>query len=370
MASAKYKRGADGYFTAHAWDGSYNTDGTKHYKTLRSKKSSGDLEKKVDAFKKQVESRNQIKKSDVTFMDYSRMWSDTYKANVEHNTKMMYYNIIEKHFIALDGVKLQDIARIHLQLILNNSDDKKRTQQQIQMIFKQVIKSAVLDKLFPANVMEDIFNNVSPIKYKAPENRPLTESEKQAVFKADFKEQDKILVYLIYGCGLRREEVLALTVFDFNMKKKEVNINKAHEFVNGKPRQKEPKSVNGYRSVPIPLKVFSAVESYVSRKKASGKSYLFVMRNGKPVTKSSYDKAWARILKAMQAVSNELIVELTAHVFRHNFCTNLCYQIPKISIKRIAQLMGDTESMVLNVYNHMIMEKEDAEGAVNDAMNF
>lgn len=94
------------------------------------------------------------------------------------------------------------------------------------------------------------------------------------------------------------------------------------------------------------------------------------MRNGKPVTKSSYDKAWARILKAMQAVSNELIVELTAHVFRHNFCTNLCYQIPKISIKRIAQLMGDTESMVLNVYNHMIMEKEDAEGAVNDAMNF
>ena len=31
--------------------------------------------------------------------------------------------------------------------------------------------------------------------------------------------------------------------------------------------------------------------------------------------------------------------------------------------------MGDTEAMVLKVYNHMILEKEDAEGAVNDAMN-
>ena len=30
--------------------------------------------------------------------------------------------------------------------------------------------------------------------------------------------------------------------------------------------------------------------------------------------------------------------------------------------------MGDTEAMVMNVYNHIILEKEDAEAAVNDAM--
>lgn len=61
---------------------------------------------------------------------------------------------------------------------------------------------------------------------------------------------------------------------------------------------------------------------------------------------------------------------LTAHIFRHNYCTMLCYQIPKISIKRIAQLLGDKEKMVLEVYNHVVMEKEDAAGAVNDAINF
>lgn len=31
---------------------------------------------------------------------------------------------------------------------------------------------------------------------------------------------------------------------------------------------------------------------------------------------------------------------------------------------------GDSEKMVIEVYNHIIMEKEDADGAVNDAMNF
>lgn len=88
------------------------------------------------------------------------------------------------------------------------------------------------------------------------------------------------------------------------------------------------------------------------------------------MTKSSYDKMWAQILKAMQSVSDDQIKGLTAHVFRHNYCTNLCYQIPKISVKKIAQLMGDAEAIVLKVYNHMILEKEDAETAVNDAMNF
>ncbi len=87
------------------------------------------------------------------------------------------------------------------------------------------------------------------------------------------------------------------------------------------------------------------------------------------VTNSSYDKMWRRILKAMQAVTKEQIVGLTARVFRHNYCTNLCYQ-PKISIKKIAQLMGETEAVTLKVYNHMILEKEATESAGNDAMNF
>ena len=79
---------------------------------------------------------------------------------------------------------------------------------------------------------------------------------------------------------------------------------------------------------------------------------------------------WARILKSLQSVSDEPITGLTAHVFRHNYCTELCYQIPTISIKRIAQLLGDSERMVLEVYNHIILEKEDADKAVNNALNF
>ena len=35
----------------------------------------------------------------------------------------------------------------------------------------------------------------------------------------------------------------------------------------------------------------------------------------------------------------------------------------------IARLVGDSEKVVLEVYNHLMLEKEDSISAVNDALN-
>lgn len=369
MASTKYRRGKDGYFQAKVWDGTWK-DGKKHRVTLRTKKSSRELERMVNDFTADVEARKHIRHTDITFLRYARSWKAVYKMQREGNTRAMYENIIEKHFVRLDSVSLQSIDRIHLQQLLNGADGHPRTQQQIYQTFRQVLQSAVADHVFPANVFEDIFRNIDTVKYTPGEKRPLTENERICLFKADLSLSDKVFAYILYGCGLRRGEALALTIFDINLKKQELTVNKAHELIEGSVRQKPPKSDNGYRTVPIPDRIFPAIEEYVSRLRASGKTYLFTMRNGQPMTKSSYDKMWRRIRLAMQAVSDEPITGLTAHIFRHNYCTMLCYQIPAISIKRIAQLLGDTERMVLEVYNHIVLEKEDAESAVNNAMNF
>lgn len=63
-----------------------------------------------------------------------------------------------------------------------------------------------------------------------------------------------------------------------------------------------------------------------------------------------------------------VITGLTAHIFRHNYCSNLCYKVPEISIKKIAQLTGDTEKVVIDVYNHIIDEKEDVSEVVESAL--
>ena len=50
MATAKFKKGKDGYYSTNVWDGTYKDNGKKKYKHLRSPKSSKDLEKKVKEF--------------------------------------------------------------------------------------------------------------------------------------------------------------------------------------------------------------------------------------------------------------------------------------------------------------------------------
>ena len=63
------------------------------------------------------------------------------------------------------------------------------------------------------------------------------------------------------------------------------------------------------------------------------------------------------------------ITGLTAHIFRHNFCTELCYQIPAISTKMIAKLLGDDERMVLDVYSHILAERENVAETLNKAFS-
>ncbi len=366
MAKAKYTKGSDGYYQTKVWDGTYTELGKKKYVTLRTDKSSKALEKLVNEHNRAVEERRLVKKTDMLFTTYAKTWRTVYKANREKNTLAMYDRIIGK-FSVLEGVRLCDISRLHYQTVINNADGHPRTQQQIVLTFKQILKSAVADRYLPANIIPDIFDHADRIKYYASEKRPLTETEKAAVFRADLLPQEKAFLYVLYGCGLRRGEALALTRFDIDLQRCTLSVRRALAFDGNSAYIKGTKSSNGIRTVPIPSKVLPFLRTYchdIHREK------LFCTRDGSWVTKSSYRKMWSRILAGLQAVADGPIEGLTAHVFRHNYCTNLCYQIPAISIGKVAELLGDTEKMVLEVYNHIIAEKEDTAGAVESALNF
>lgn len=374
MAKRKYSPGKDGVYSTLVWDGTYNKDGSKHRKQLRSLKSSADLEKIVNKFKADVENRNILQKTDITFLQYARNWRQVYKAKVSMNTRKMYDNIIEKHLVKLDGVGLQDIGRMHLYIVLN--DANAPTGRQIFITFKQIVKSAVKDKYLPPITIDDIFGDEKAPKAPKREKRPLTDIEKQGLLNAVFKTpMDRMFVYLIYGCGVRREEALAVQFpFDFNFTDNTVAINKVIVFDGNEPVLKyTPKSENGYRLIPMPASLVHEVKSY--GKTLNGGGFMFFTQGRELMTKSSYDKMWSRIVTAINhgaGGTNDLqvVYGLTAHIFRHNYCTNLCYQIPTISIKKIAELMGDTEKVVLDVYDHIIASKEDPRTAIENAVGW
>lgn len=363
MAKAKYTKGKDGYYKTNVWDGTYTESGKKHLISLRSKKSSKDLEEKVIEHNRKIKEREFVRQSDSTFLDYARAWKKAYKSHLEHNTNEMYTNIIEKHFTSLN-VPVSAITRAHYITAFNNISGK-RTKQQFQMIFKQVLKSTIHDKLLPASALDEILADTIKVKYKPQPKRALTEAEKEAIKKCKFKDdRDKVFLYLLYYTGMRGEEIRALTKFDFNFTRKEISVSKAVTFDKNEPLLKDTKN-NKHRIIPMSDALISVCEPYLATLKHTN---LFFMDDGYYLTKSAYRRMWERVLKEIQNNSKEPIFGLTPHIFRHNYCSSLCNKIPEISITKIAEILGDSEKMVIEVYNHELSNKEKPHEVIASAL--
>lgn len=368
MAKAKYKFNENrGEFITLVWDGTYTATGAKHRKRITSKKSSADLEKKVIAFKQSLEEQNNLSFDSRTFYEYSMHWLEISKANKEKNTRQMYKNVIEKHLSYLHDIPITKIQHSHFQQIINIASDRPRTCEQIYITFRQIIKSAIRDRILPKSAFDDICTDISlPTRIKT-EKRPLTAIEEQAVKCVSLYGQKAVFLFTIYYCGSRRGETLALEKKDFNFTDKTLNINKNLIFIDGMPEIKNyPKTHNGIRTVPMPPGLIEKIKPIIDN---AEDGYIFKTANRPLMTKSSYDNMWRSIVLSLNIAigynpnakknkEEKQITELTAHVFRHNYCTELCYRVPEISTKMIAKLMGDNEKMVLEVYSHIVEEKE------------
>ena len=374
MASTKYKLNSRGYYEAKVWDGTYTASGAKHRKTITSKKSSADLEKKVAAFKRKIE-EEEVAEVNITFGEYSKRWFEIYKQTKELNTQKMYRTCVFKYLAPLEDIRLIDIKHSHFQQIINENMEHPKTCKNIKLAFTQIIKSAVRDRYLPHSAIEDITMDISMPKYLKPSKRALTALERRCMIEADLDERKRAFVTILYYCGLRRGEALALTAKDFNWKKNTVSISKVIVFDNNAPVLKPyPKSDNGIRSVPLPDACIKPLKDYVSKCKGN----LFTGQDKPYMTETAYKRMWESIITSMNIAAGynpqkkkdrgeKPIQGLTAHIFRHNYCTMLCYQIPIISTKKIAQLMGDTEKVVLNIYSHILDEQEDVKSAINNA---
>ena len=375
----KYKKNeARGEWITYVWDGTYDADGKKHRKWLTSKKSSADLERQVAEFKRLVEKRGFIDEDNVLFGDYAMRWLTISKATRELNTQKMYENVIRKHFDLIYDLPLTSIRHSHFQQIINEQSSHPRTCQQIALTFRQIIKSAVRDRYLPRTALYDILEDISLPTYKKPQKRPLTDLEKEAFFRADLDPKKRAFLNILYYTGLRRGEALALTTEDLDFDQNTLTVSKVIIYDVNDPKLKPyPKSENGKRIIPIPEDCRAQLKEYCES--IPNGSYLFTSSGSPIMTKSAYDRMWESILCSLnmalgydpQAKKGEAkekkITSLTAHVFRHNYCTELCYQIPAISTKMIAKLLGDNERMVIDVYGHLQEEREDLSGALSRA---
>lgn len=354
MPKNKYRQRPDGRYEAKVQIG-YKPDGRPDRITVYAD-TSAELEKKVRNMKYEIEHGTYVSRKEITMADYSRKWYRTYKAVKGLNTRKMYENIIDKHIVPEIGyLKVYEVQKSDIQGMINDRADHRRTCEQIVMTMKQILDSAAEDQLILSNPCAKI----SLPEQQKSQKRALTSSEKEALKKADFTDRERAYVMIAFGCGLRREEIIALTRADVDLRSRVIDINKVVIFDGNNPQiEHRAKSISGSRTVDIPELIVPTLKNYF---KTCG-FQLFTKHDGQLITKSSYDKMWASILKKINTAAggdnnHQVIFGLTSHTFRHNYCTMLYYS--GISIKKAVQLMGHAdEKMIMRIYAHLDEEKE------------
>ena len=202
MAKAKYAYNPKTKdWRAKRWDGTYNPDGSKHMKNIRSTKSSADLEKLIREFERSLEEGRAVEFYGRSFVDYAWHWLAVAKSAKEKNTQAMYRNAIRAHLSFLSDVGLQDIRHSHFQQAINNQLGHPRTCRIIQQTFTQIIRMAVQDRLLPKSAVEDICTSISLPKYIKPEKRALTPVEKAALRAVSLDDRKAAFLNILYYCG-------------------------------------------------------------------------------------------------------------------------------------------------------------------------
>ena len=320
-------------------------------KSIRGK-TKVEIEKKIFQVRQQyLQSQAARPTNDITLITFARRWLNTEKQHAAINTRAMYSNVIEKHLAPeLDELYFSEITQNDLQGIINMNFRKYETCNKIKLTLRQIYESAK-DNEITVHRSVNLKKLVIPKKEKN-EKRALTEEEKQALTSADLNDKQRAFTGILYYCGLRREEALALDVKSIDLKSKVIKVSHALVFDGNAPKIERTKNTYSNRSVPIPSKFEPFLREYVKDK--SG--LLFTMTDGSPMTQSSFVKFWMGIQKALSEKASTADT-LTPHIFRHNYATQLYYS--EISIKKAAQLMGHANTnMIMQIYAHLDELKE------------
>ncbi|PID70157.1 MAG: integrase [Flavobacteriales bacterium] len=174
-------------------------------------------------------------------------------------------------------------------------------------------------------------------------NVPFSVAEINAVLKAnetldDFELiRDKLIIELLYASGMRRAELINLSLDDLNL---ENNVIK----VLGK-RNKE-------RYIPLIKSVCDSIIKYLEFRKEipANSNALFITKKGNPL----YPKLVYRIVSTyFAAVSSK--VKKSPHVLRHSFATHLLNE--GADLNAVKELLGHASLAATQVYTHSSLKE-------------
>ena len=173
--------------------------------------------------------------------------------------------------------------------------------------------------------------------HRRQEPRSLTLEEAEQLIRAlpatDFTERrDRLIVLMLYGCGLRTNELCELNIADIHRERRELTVLKAK---GDRPR-----------TIPIPGGVFTELLAYLLERGLRGPLFRTLARRRRLRAKDVCD------VVASAARSAGLSADITPKALRHSFATHLMDRGVDLAV--IASLMGHRSPQETGVYLHVL----------------
>jgi len=190
----------------------------------------------------------------------------------------------------------------------------------------------VLDGL----TLEDVPKAVAPRCLSLEQARQLIEKSGGSSRE---QRRDRLILLLLYGCGLRTGELCQLNLDDLDHQRQELRIR------HGKGDRA--------RNVPVPEAVWTHVLAYLAERK--GRRGPLLRTWNKHVRLRAEDVCEVVTAAAKRA---ELNIELTPKMLRHSFATHLMDRGVDLAV--IASLMGHRSARETGVYLHRLPGRAEA----------
>lgn len=294
--------------------------------------------------------------SNTSLKDYALKWLELNSAGKEARTVEEYKSIINNHIIpSLGYKKIKDIKKYDIEQLIVDMQNIPTTANKTLGYIKRILNDAIDNDI----IIKNVANNVKPLKVVKNERKPLTIEEDKILINSKHKYAPFFI--LMRYTGMRKEEIIPLTVNDINLKNKTISINKAVMLLHNQPVIKTTKN-NRIRTVPILDNIYDIVTELVNNAK---NGLLFVKEKDE---KMLTDTAVRRHLESFLYNINKdrkNKIHFTCHQLRHSYCTMLYYS--GLGIKKTQSLMGHASaSMVYEIYTHLDEQRENTNNLINN----
>lgn len=174
---------------------------------------------------------------------------------------------------------------------------------------------------------------------------------------------------ILLGTGMRISEFIGLTINDLDFEKDSISVN--HQLLHKKSNEYyigRPKTESGKRDIPMSETVRASLYNLIMSRTGAETDLTvegytgFVMfdKKGRILSAANINKILKKIVEEYNLCHKETLPHITAHVFRHTFCSNMINS--GMSIKTVQYLMGHSSAGVtLDVYSHITFEEAQAE---------